>query len=266
MHPLISILCVVPIFGGSWILRRRKLWKHLEAHLAASDYSEAKRAKSSVRNPTNAWTALSYWYAGLYTLEVTLFRQRERPLNCAGNLPHWHIAIGVALLWVGASTFLFHASLSERWRWLSSGAAMGTASLPVVFTGFRSLQKLDDEPRFMLIALGAFAGCHVIAWRSGYVSTVLRLNLTFTLAVEWSTMRKIQTEDAKVAWVLAVGLLLLGWTLHACDVYKRKLPGRSLATHAAWLGHPAWHVLSAVGVALLVSGGRAVEEKWCTKR
>ena len=49
----------------------------------------------------------------------------------------WHRTLAASLMWAGPASFLFHASLTERWRVLDAGATMGVIMPVMGYSAYR---------------------------------------------------------------------------------------------------------------------------------
>ena len=141
--------CALPLLLVPVLMSFPDLWEGSTCYSKPDEYGEPKAWRSAMRTPLNACSSLGYYYAGVYTLHNMMARTlRRSPQNCSDAEPQWHIAFGIALLWVGLASFLFHASLTERWRLLDAGATMGVTAISTMSTVYRSIRAaLAPAPR-----------------------------------------------------------------------------------------------------------------------
>ena len=301
-----SITCALPLLVCVYLWRARgaDVWARAEVYAKPDEYGERKRWDSSIRQPWNAWSSLSYYFAGVYVCRDIILRARSRaePLNCVDASPQWQVAFGVGLLWTGIASFLFHASLTERWRKLDAGATMAVTVVPMVHSIYRALCSAFAQPApssygsgagnlelvfrpqpagmpplleplaFGMCVLG-MVGCHVLAATPGWSDIVLVTNLVGHLLVEHTLLASTKTPQMNSSYVLYAALMLSGVALRAADVVVAKgvgvaRPQRSVFTRVAWLGHFAWHVLTSLGIGVLVSSSSSEDfvEPYCQPR
>jgi hypothetical protein len=194
MDPMATAFCLLPVFGCAMMLHNRDKWAKSELYVHRADFGEAARLKQAIRLPLNTYSTVALWVAGVHVLNDSAFRMLEgRANDCTDAFPEWHVAIGVALLWVGVSALLFHASLAERWRVRSAGAAMGAAVFPATFSVFRALRLLQPAlvrtaPRAAVfgVAVFGFLICNVLARAHHRSLALLVPTLALHAAIEWT--------------------------------------------------------------------------------
>ncbi len=260
---LVACLVSLPIIGGLLLeLYPGNVWIKMELYPRHSyEYGEVQRKNRSVKTRWNAWTSLSYYYAGIYCLT-----SGAHPCDSDGPFS-WRIAIACALCWTGVASALFHASLTERWRAFDAGATMGITSFPTAFAIYRSLRQLDLQNELLspypFLALGmlGFLTCHVLAVTPGWSDSVLGSTLLTQAILEWGVLGHYKTDDDVRCWSLYLIFMLLGVVLRALDVKRGLIP--SPVNHVVWLGHSAWHILTSVAIVMLIDAGTVASESYC---
>ena len=251
------------------------VWDAAQVYHKPDEYGEQKRWKGPIRTRFNAWTSLAYCEAGSYILHDIACRLLRPPQNCGDVYWHWHVMFGASLTWTGVASFLFHASLTERWRALDAGATMGVTFFPAALCIYRALRANGWEPYeracFALAVLG-WAYCHRLAQTPGWSDAVLISNLVGQLILEWTALASYKEDYDTRAWTIYTCVMLFGVSLRACDVEveKWRLKGwpslgqrMTFLTSIAWLGHSAWHILTSAGIVVLVSRSTDIVEPFC---
>lgn len=263
---------MLPILAGATLHDKPHFFKGLPLYDKQTEYGEAHRPKpSAVLTWFNSWSSLGYWYAGVFTLDDIVRRVLDRaPQNCPDAFPIWHVALGLALLWTGAASFLFHASLTERWRMLDAGATMGVTCWSTGATLHRALRSsfgampLVELVLFLLASCG-FVGCHRLARQRGWSDIVLVGNLVASLIIEWTWLYAYKTSADVDSHAMYVSLMLIGVGLRALDVERRRLPeSLALIRRVAWTGHSLWHLLTSAAIVVLVIASNRSVEPFCT--
>lgn len=287
-----------PLILVAALERRPDVWQTVATYSKPNEYGEPKVWRSALRTPWNAYSSLAYYYAGVYALhDIVVVRAQRPPQNCVDVHPHWNVAVGVASCWVGLASFMFHASLTERWRVLDAGATMGVSvfGAPLaVYKWLRSSWHFDApllQPLTFAFTLLAFAGCHLLARTPGWSDFVLIPALVGAILIECTALATTKTRDDMLVWALYLAIMLTGVVLRAADVAVAKQadkhakkqdappivwngstmlvgcpqcgPVHGPFRHRAWLGHTVWHLLTGAAIAILVGGSRFVREPFC---
>ena len=268
MAGVLYFITVLPIAVGIVLhLQKPGFWSRLTRYYKWNEYGEPKsRPGSAVITNWNSWTSLSYWYAGVYGIWHVLSAVDTPPTNCGDVEPVWLMAISCTLLWTGAASFLFHASLTDLWRALDAGATMGVAMLPLGFAMYRYTLLnwgLSGEA-FFVLALAGWLGCHILSLTPGWSDPVLIGSLTMHMLLEWGPLRAFKTPSSFNHWAAYAVLMLSGVAVRAADVKRSSLP--SALSGVAWCGHSLWHILTSIAIALLIKAGTELEEPFCRER
>jgi hypothetical protein len=245
---------------GLIVWRDPTFWDDCEPYTKLDEYGERKRWKSSIRTPYNSWSSLAYWAAGSHIFIRAVTYDASSRRNCCTTQTHWGVALGVAFAWTGIASFLFHASLTERWRILDAGATMGA---PVISTGcalYRALLASSatwapqcDVP-LLAACVAANIGCHFLARTRGWSDIVLPIVLGSHVALEWGPLRPSRTAADAHAWMCWAAIVSGGTLLRALDVLAhRRLP-------FVWLGHLCWHLLTSAAIVLLWTAAENVPD------
>ncbi len=143
---------------------------------ARSGYCEAPRPGALIAQPANSWSNVPFLASGAHMLAVALADARssgDEALLCRGGMarfPMFSALNGLAQMFAGASSFLFHASMAARTqRWDVTGVYCLVA-VPSLYLLWR-LGALG-QPRcaraaaaFAAAAVAAAAAAQLHAWR-----------------------------------------------------------------------------------------------------
>ena len=156
--PLFSAAVMLPILATSLLLRRNKKkppWDGYRPYATPDEFGETKRATHGVLMPANSYSSVAYWAAGVSVLQDAWNRAtgglaKGSAAGCVDSFETmilWHIAVGLALLWVGASSLLFHV------RELSSSIHLASELLGVISHSRGELPPLPSPPQSSLLRI-----------------------------------------------------------------------------------------------------------------
>ena len=196
--------------------------------LATRCFCELVRPEG-VAQPANAWSSLGFGVAGVAAiLAVAPAARRERTLV---------VLLGVALVAVGAGSFLFHATLTLWGQFLDvlPMYAVGCVLLAgaVVRLGWVSARTATVEGLALVVVLGTA----LWLWpesRRGLFAAVLLPGIVLELV-------RARSSPSSPRWLyLGLGLLLTAYVLWVLDQ-----AGVWCDPTSALQGHALWHLLGA---------------------
>jgi hypothetical protein len=258
------------MLAGAWLCRLTgRFWNDsldggdvLQLYEKHLEYGEPRTLANAIRTRCNSWSSLAYWVVGAIIVDDDVSGSGETLLNCMDTLPAWRLSFGLACLWTGMASFLFHASLHERWRALDAGATMGAVVFPTGFSVARSLCASAGHRvhtgNIWRLSFALFVGVHLLARTSGWSDIVLPVLLVSQAAFEWSgALGASKTAEEAAAWRVFVALLFLGVLTRLLDMrLHRRIP-------LIWLGHACWHCLSSGAIYTLYAASRRTTDAFC---
>jgi hypothetical protein len=158
-------------------------------YLKAGEYGETEydNSWSAFKEPFNAYTSLSYSAFGLYVFytgccDVYALSNAaepddlERKMNRLQEFPAFSLLIGWSLIYLGISSFLFHASHAETWRKADAGMTSGVLFPFVAFTIWDRLRPpamgVEVFIGLACLAIASMTHGYVAYGMSDYVSDV----------------------------------------------------------------------------------------------
>lgn len=223
-----TLICLA--FGGIYSIE--SVWNSQfsprDTYLKAGEYgeSEAIHRWSLWREPLNAWTSLAYSLFGfviLFTGIDDALGTSEKIINIIALNPSLSILYGLSCIYLGAASFLFHASHHEFWRKADAGMTSGVAVMPFVYGVFAHSQL----PATNSIVMTILAFIFQLSLTQGYLpygsSDVLLPSL---IAVSWVLeLAPIYSSDVGNGqiryWLETFYSVIGGMLLRAADI-KRK--------------------------------------------
>ena len=207
------------------------------ADLATGRHSTAAIARL-IREPQNTWSNLALLFGGALIVATAATRSGRHA--------------GIALVAVGAGSFLYHASASEALRQLDVGAMYWLFFLTAVLcaTALRPAWRPPLEAHGRTLLLGTLLLAVVVtAARNVEISGLKPLSLRFVTAL---AAAMIIVSLARIAWRLEtigaalqlLGIVTLFGIAAACQTFDRP-GGRLYAPGALVQAHAVWHVLAA---------------------
>lgn len=141
-HLISFVLCL----SIGYIFSISSIWKYCfpstdkSYYLKAGEYGETeiKQTWSLWKEPWNAWSSLSYSLFGFIMLFVAIHDYNKvYTLNIPfenenRNSPSFGVLFSLQCIYLGISSFLFHASHFEVWRKADAGMTSGIAAVPFV--------------------------------------------------------------------------------------------------------------------------------------
>lgn len=222
------------------------IWVEYELYDKIEEYGEARNWGSNVRTRFNSWTSFALYFAGLYA-----FADAESE---SSSVNAWRRAYGILLMWAGISSFLFHASLTEKWRTLDAGATMSAMAVPLGYVGYRALQRIGRAPPHSVAfcaILCLVVGFHVLAQQPGWSTSVLALSIAGMIFVDYVLLGRAEksTQEWKACGAF-VAACILGVLLRAMDVKCH----HSDPFGVVWMGHTLWHFLISTATLIAYDG------------
>jgi hypothetical protein len=222
--------------------------------LRSPGYAERVRIDRPIRTRANTLSNLAYVTVGLYACVLALAdrrRARQGGAPPAGTLvahPALSALFGLACVWLGLASGLFHASLSR------AGQRLDVAAMPLPLVAVLLVALIRILPRHLgprgegpatvplLVALALVAEWALWRWKwsiPGMPVLAGAIGAVFVTAVLEQILLP-RRFDAR--WLAAaVVLLVAAWACRESDV-----AGTFPVGPDAWLqGHAVWHVLTA---------------------
>jgi len=220
----------------------------MELYGELNEYGERKNWASNIFTRFNSWTSLALYAAGVVILADDMLHPEAR------SVLYWRRAMAATCMWAGIASFLFHASLTEKWRMLSAGATMGTMCVPIVYCAYRARQRCGrpPPPTFAFVGVVAvFVFVHVLARQPGWSTGVLAGGIAGTILVDFIVLgRREKSAREWKACGCFVATALLGAFVRALDIKLHATDPSGLV----WLGHSLWHLLISAAVLIAYDG------------
>lgn len=227
-----------------------KVWDGLAPSRAQqhAEYGEANLVARSIRQPWNSWSNLAYAWVGFFALARTQRSSRD-PRSLLDQHPVFNWLIGLSLLYLALGSFFFHASQTRLGQQFDVASMYAVAASLLAFGIFRWLHR-PANTRALCVALTTvllFADAFFFVgkwWMNARIALpALLLALVMVNAawhLRWRTWRGVWLALA------AAALMVVAYAV-------REVDARSLALVPAsvrWLGHAAWHLLTAASLAV----------------
>jgi hypothetical protein len=220
-------------------------------------YAERIHPEQFLRTRANTWSNLAYCLVGFYAcgLSVRDWRRAAAPAGTLVSTPGLGMVFGVACVWLGLSSGLFHASLTRLGQQFDVAAMYGPLMALLAIVAARALPKRVSLPGGQLVPIWPFLAGIVVA------AEVLLMYFKWSMssrAVLWSLIGCVTaTSLAELALRprrFRSGLLAWAGVFLAAAVACRQLDvvGRFSSPDAWFQGHAAWHVLTAASLGAMV--------------
>lgn len=155
---LIGVWAALAVGG---IFSSRTIWNKCfprggyEIYKKQGEYGEYERYPkpwSPFQEPLNAWTSLAYLIFGCVILctGVNDLYDTSKPPNHLAAAPGFSILYGVSGIYLGISSFLFHASHAETWRKADAGMTSGVVLSPLIFALWDRLRPPAGNQSWMV--------------------------------------------------------------------------------------------------------------------
>jgi hypothetical protein len=198
------------------------------AYLKAGEYGETElnTSWSVFKEPLNSWTSLAYSLFGVMICHVGIvdyMASGEDASNRMTTDAGFSLLIGVCCVYLGISSFLFHASHTEPWRKADAGMTSGIC-IPLVLFAIWDRTRLHGLNCTTMLSIGAFL---LFSLTHGFVpygsSDIL---LPSMIIILWSLELVPRYggpvhDEEYLYWVRCLFAVLGGALLRAIDV-KRK--------------------------------------------
>ena len=220
-------------------------------------YAERIHPEQLLRTRANTWSTLAYCLVGFYACGLSV-RDWRRAAATAGTLvstPGLGMVFGVACVWLGLSSGLFHASLTRLGQQFDVAAMYGPLMALLAIVAARALPKRVSLPGGRPVPIWPFLAGIVVA------AEVLLMYFKWSMSsrvVLWSLIGCVTaTSLAELALrPQRFRSRLLAWAgvFLAAAVACRQLDvvGRFSSPDAWFQGHAAWHVLTAASFGAMV--------------
>jgi hypothetical protein len=200
------------------------------AYLKAGEYGETEYSNtwSVFKEPLNAWTSLAYSWFGVvicyvgwvdYTTILDRSKEHNRMIADAG----FSLMIGSFCIYLGVSSFLFHASHTEVWRKADAGMTSGIC-IPLVMFAIWDRSRIPGLSPLLMMSMCSFL---LFSLTNGFVpygsSDIL---LPGMIIIVWSLellprYGGPQDSEQYIFWARCLFAVAGGALLRAIDV-KRK--------------------------------------------
>jgi len=248
------VLAVVLLAAAAW--EGKGPWDGWEEgrDLRSPGYAERVRIDRPIRTRANTLSNLAYVTVGLYACglaSVDRRRAREPGVPPAGTLvahPALSALFGLAAVWLGLASGLFHASLSRAGQRLDV-AAMPLPLLAVLLVGLVRVLPPRLGPRGVgpatvptLVALALVAEWALWRWKWSIPGMPVLAGAIGGVCLAAVLEQILLPRRLDARWLAAaLGLLVVAWACRTWDV-AGTFPGGP----DTWLqGHAVWHVLTA---------------------
>lgn len=215
-------------------------------------YAERVHVGSVFRTRANTWSNLAFFLPGLYALALGLADRRAPRLDPAPDprsaragylraTPALSGLFGLACLYLGLGSALFHASLTRLGQQLDVGAMYTPLLALLAVSAGRSRPRLGRHSTWPLLAavwVAASALLFLFKWQLPARLLMPALILAYCAARGLEHARGVHPAGRWLA--LSGGCLLLAVVCRELDVAGR------FSGPDAWLqGHAVWHLLCA---------------------
>ena len=203
-------------------------------YLKTGEYGESELTRHSwmaLKEPLNAWSSLFYSFFGVVITVVGCYdllssiSGEEIPHNSIMRDSTFSITFGSFSIYLGISSFLFHASHTETWRKVDAALTSGIV-LPVLLFGIWDRSRPPYISSTMMIV---FCNVLLLSLSSGYVpygmSDVLLPSLILcTWLLELSPYFGGVVSDYQYTyWLICLYCIIGGVLLRATDIKRKSL-------------------------------------------
>lgn len=285
--PLGSLLVIVALLA--WIsesYQNQNVWSDWVAShdLSNSNYSERIHPTDLFRTRSNTWSNLAYVLVGLYGIAFGWNDLRSTPprgRNYLIDTPAMSFLFGVACIYLGISSGLFHASLTRWGQQLDVGSMYAPLLACIAINIGRHFPLLPKWPiawnseqslraTWPLLAIGVVATSYLLYHYKWSMSSAQVLPLHIVVVAGFAIVdciplqRTVRYPWNRTGWfVLALASLIVAVLCRQLDVAKQ------FSSPESWFqGHAIWHLLTSVSLASLYlayrcdnSGTRTTPEK-----
>lgn len=246
---LVFALSTLGLIGLFYAYRNVDVWRDWQpsSGFLSPNYAERIYAASIFRTRANTWSNLAYVLVGLYAIAYGCrdWRRGMRPdLSYLRNTPAFSILFGIACVYLGIGSGIFHASLT-RWGQQLDVAAMYSPLVVFCAAGIGAMLprvfRVPTWPALAAASIVVSALLYIYKWQmsSGTVLPLLILatGLTRTLGY-WLN------PTYRLRWfLLAFAMLVAAVACRQLDV-----AGRFSGPDAWYQGHALWHLLTGVSL------------------
>jgi hypothetical protein len=252
--PLLSTLAVtVILYIAFQFIDPQTAWAGLElGNSGKTDhYCELNRMDELLRQPSNSWSNMFYFFFGMVALNLGL---ADRKRNIAENImlanPALSIWYGLTSIFLCAGSFFFHASLTRTGQHWDMTGTYAVTVLPVVINAVRlTFPRRENWKKagmaIIPISLGVYVLFHVFKWviDSSVVIPLLAGLILFTTILYH---RLAKTKVPALLLAAAFGSLVFAFIVRTMDVNKIMCDPEGI-----YQGHSLWHFLAGLSVLLI---------------
>ncbi len=220
--------------------------------LRSPQYAERIYESSVFRTRMNTWSNLAFVFFGFYAMALAIHDCRSRKALSRGYLastPAQTALLGLAGIYLGLSSGLFHASLTRFGQQCDVGAMYATmivlaaiclGSWAPRFPKAGANRGYPTWPLLAVICVAASAYFFIYKWSYSFGNVTQKLSWTLILFVVVSLIQR--GKDLQIRWVVAALVLIItGGYIRQLDI-----EGRFSDPDAICQGHALWHVLSSL--------------------
>jgi len=204
------------------------------SYLKTGEYGESELPRDNwmvLKEPLNAWSSLFYSFFGVVITVVGCYdllssiSGEETPHNSMMRDSAFSITFGSFSIYLGISSFLFHASHTETWRKVDAALTSGIV-LPVLLFGIWDRSR---PPYISSTTMIIFCNVLLMSLSSGYVpygiSDVLLPTLILcTWLLELSPFfGGVVSEYQYTYWLICLYCIVGGALLRATDIKRKTL-------------------------------------------
>lgn len=249
-----TALAAVAVLLAAAVVEGTRPWDGWDSsrELRSPGYAERIRVDRPIRTRANTLSNLAYVTAGLYACGLALVdrARRHRPGTTGGCVvpaPALSLLFGIACVWLGFSSGLFHASLTRAGQRLDVAAMYPPLLSLLAIAAARRLPTRIGGPRSLPTAalLAGVVLCAAVAlwkWKWTMSATTTLLALIGAVALLALAEHLLEPGRFRSGWLACAGsLLVAGIACRQTDV-----AGTFPVGPDSWLqGHALWHVLTA---------------------
>jgi len=224
-------------------------------------YGERVYEDSIFRTRMNTWSNLAFIFVGCYALGLALLdRIRSKPLHRGylAHTPAQSAIFGVAMIYLGLGSALFHAALTRLGHQCDVGGMYATMFVVGSFcvgSWVPRLPRTNVRSWPLLVVLVVIASVYFFVYKFSYgFGNVTRpISLTVLAFVVVSIVQP--RKSLQLRWFVAAFIMIAGGAyIRQLDI-DRKFTGPD----SLWQGHAIWHGMAALYYAFLYAYFRSEE-------
>ncbi|MDX2000796.1 MAG: hypothetical protein SFW35_00060 [Chitinophagales bacterium] len=223
-------------------------------------YCEQNRMDQLLRQPSNSWSNMAYFFFGMVAINLGLADSRAKfSANLVVDNPILSYWYGLTSIFLCGGSFLFHASLTRIGQHWDMTGTYAVTALPVVINLVRLTRPSRAQWKraaitIVPLSLLVYSGFHLFKWviDSGVVIPLLAALILFTTLL-YHRLAKSRVPSLLLA--AAFGALVVAFIVRTMDVKKIMCDPQSI-----YQGHSLWHFMAGLAVLLIYFVMRAEKE------